>query len=524
MNDKVRRIQRSLQPASGLGSKSDDLHKRGQAHIDAGQHLEALQCYLKLAKVTPNSWDVAFRCGVLLFELKRYEEALSFLDGCQKLRSGHATTIHMRARTLRNLRRFEEAIELSEQAEALAPDDPNVFNNSGIILHCLCRDADALDRFDRAIRLRPHFVDAIINKANSLVQLHRFNEALSCYDAARSLAPDDTTIDWNVAQLKMLTGDFAAGWLGRESRWTKKAAPVPYPKFPTPMWLGQEPVAGKTILVYADEGLGDTIQFARYLPLLAAHGARVVLAVDEALHSLVSRLPGVALCVPKSEGATVPRFDLHCALSSLPLAFGTRIESIPSARAYFPPIPAEELRAWEARLGDRKGMRIGLAWSGNQRHVNDHNRSIPMNVMARLVTGDAQFVSLQKDLRPSDTAILRGRSDIADHTRHMTDFRATAALVTCLDLVITVDTSVAHLAAAFGRPTWVLLPYTPDYRWLLDRNDSPWYPTVRLFRQDASRDYGTVIESVRAELQNQIRLFGSAQSDRPNEMAVAVGR
>ena len=231
MNDKVRRIQRSLQPASGLGSKSDDLHKRGQAHIDAGQHLEALQCYLKLAKTTPNSWDVAFRCGVLLFELKRYEEALSFLDGCQKLRSGHATTIYMRARTLRNLRRFEEAIELSEQAEALAPDNPNVFNNSGIILHCLSRDADALDRFDRAIRLRPDFVDAIINKANSLVQLQRFNEALSCYDAAKSLAADDTTIDWNVAQLKMLTGDFAAGWLGRESRWTKKAAPVPYPNF-----------------------------------------------------------------------------------------------------------------------------------------------------------------------------------------------------------------------------------------------------------------------------------------------------
>ncbi len=509
-------MTRHRELGTAQNKKSADLYMRGQAHIDAGRHVEALQCYIKLAKITPNSWDVSFRCGVLFFELQRYEEALAFLDRCQKQQPDHATILSMRARTLRNLRRFEEAIKLSEQAEALAPHDPNVFNNTGIILHCLCRDADAVDRFDRAILLKPQFVDAIINKANSLVQLRRFGEALSCYAAAKSLAPDDATIDWNVAHLKMLTGDFAAGWIGRESRWTKKAAPVPYPRFPTPMWLGQEPVAGKTILVYADEGLGDTIQFARYLPLLAAHGARVVLVADKALHSLISRLPGVALCVPKSEGASVPRFDLHCALSSLPLAFGTRLDSIPSARAYFPPVPAEELRAWEARLGDRQKMRIGLAWSGNQRHVNDHNRSIPINVMARLVTDDAQFVSLQKDLRPGDMAILRDRSDIADYTSHMTDFSATAALVACLDLVITVDTSVAHLAAAFGRPTWILLPYTPDYRWLLDRDDSPWYPTVRLFRQDETRNYEVVIERVGAELAKQIRSFGGAAFDRPN--------
>jgi len=150
-------------------------------------------------------------------------------------------------------------------------------------------------------------------------------------------------------------------------------------------------------------------------------------------------------------------------------------------------------------------MRIGLVWSGNPRHVNDHNRSIPLNVMARLVTGGAQFVSLQKDPRPGDMAVLGTRSDIEDYTSHMTDFSATAALVSCLDLVITVDTSVAHLAAAFGRPTWVLLPYTPDYRWLLDRNDSPWYPTVRLFRQDETRDYSIVIDRVHAELGHQIR-------------------
>jgi tetratricopeptide (TPR) repeat protein len=222
MNDKVLRTQTLLTPARGPVSKPADLHRRGQAHLDAGQHLEALGCYLELAKIDPNSWDVAFRCGLLLFELARHEEALSFLDRCQKLQPGHATTIYWRARTLRCLRRFEEAIEMSEQAEVLAPDDPDVFNNAGIILHNLCRDADAIDRFDRAIFLKPDFVDGIVNKANSLVQLRRFTEALSCYAAAKSLQPGDTSIDWNIANLKMLTGDFAAGWAGRESRWTKK--------------------------------------------------------------------------------------------------------------------------------------------------------------------------------------------------------------------------------------------------------------------------------------------------------------
>jgi ADP-heptose:LPS heptosyltransferase len=187
-------------------------------------------------------------------------------------------------------------------------------------------------------------------------------------------------------------------------------------------------------------------------------------------------------------------------MSSLPLAFGTRLETIPSARSYLPAPAESRVQAWQQRLGAHDRLRVGLVWSGNPNHSNDHNRSVPLRTLARILDVDATFVSLQKEARPDDAAVLRERHDIVDLTADLTDFNETAALVSCLDLVITVDTSVAHLAGAMGRPTWILLPYTPDYRWLLHRDDSPWYPTVRLFRQTERRDYAEVLDRVRREL------------------------
>jgi Glycosyltransferase family 9 (heptosyltransferase) len=187
-------------------------------------------------------------------------------------------------------------------------------------------------------------------------------------------------------------------------------------------------------------------------------------------------------------------------LGSLPLAFRTTLATVPSPESYLP-LPAGACRqAWQDRLGPRDRLRVGLVWSGNPKHKNDHNRSIPLQMLSPILDVDATFVSLQKDPRPDDKAALLDRADIVDLTEHLTDFVESAALISCLDLVITVDTSVAHLSGALGRPTWVLLPYTPDYRWLLDRDDSPWYPTLRLFRQDETRDYGGVINRVRSEL------------------------
>jgi ADP-heptose:LPS heptosyltransferase len=367
------------------------------------------------------------------------------------------------------------------------------------VLQSLDRHREALSWFDQTLALRPELVETLENKAVSLVELQRFDQAFAVYHRARALDPSRAVAEWNLALLHMLTGDFEAGWAGREARWRMPALSASYPRFSQPMWLGAEPIAGKTVLVYSDEGIGDTIQFSRYVPMLAARGARVILVVEDAVLPLLSGLAGVSQCLPKS-ATTLPPFDLHCPNSSLPLAFATRLDTIPAEQSYLPAPAAGRVRAWEERLGSHDRLRVGLVWSGNPKHPNDRNRSIRLRALAHILDVDATFVSLQKDPRPDDRTVLLERNEIIDLSADLTDFAETAALASCLDLVITVDTSVAHLTGALGRPTWILLPYTPDYRWLLDRDDSPWYPTVRLFRQDPTRDYASVIERVRSEL------------------------
>jgi hypothetical protein len=298
----------------------------------------------------------------------------------------------------------------------------------------------------------------------------------------------------------MLTGNFEAGWAAREARWRVPTLAISYPKFPQPMWSGKEPLDGKTILIAADEGLGDTIQFARYVPLLAERGAHVVLVVQDPLHRLLSDLSGVSRCIPMSASATLPAFDFHCPMMSLPLAFGTRLDTIPSPGPYLPPLPQGRIQAWEQRLGPHQRLRVGLVWSGNPKVRYDRHRPVPLRTLSRILDVDATFVSLQKEPRPDDLQALRDTNQILDVSADLTDFVETAALIKCLDLVITVDTSVAHLAGALGCPTWIMLSYLPDWRWLLDRDDSPWYPTARLFRQSRIGDYEAVVERARNEL------------------------
>jgi tetratricopeptide (TPR) repeat protein len=469
----------------------------GNVLVDLERPADALLAFQHALKLNPRHWDAAYRCGFLLHKQGRSEEAVSYFDLSDKLQPNQAAILEMRAIALHCLKRFEEALADNRRAYALNPDNADTCNNIGGALQWLRRDAEALPWFDRALELRPNFIAAFINKASSLQQHHRFDEVFAIYHHMKTIAPDDAQAEWNLSLLHMLHGNFEAGWLGREARW--KVHSVVYPKVSEPLWLGEGSVEGKTILVCADEGLGDSIQFARYVPMLAARGARVILAVNNALHPLLSALPGVAQIFSKS-ASVLPAFDMHCPISSLPLAFGTRLDTIPSEISYLPAPAASRVQAWEDRLGPRNRLRVGLVWSGNPNHGNDHNRSIPLRTLSRILDVDATFVSLQKDARPDDKGAPGERTAIVDLTAHLTDFGETAALISCLDLVITVDTSVAHLAGALGRPTWILLPYMPDYRWLLNREDSPWYPTVRLFRQTETREYATVIDRVRGEL------------------------
>jgi tetratricopeptide (TPR) repeat protein len=463
-----------------------------------GRNEEAFKVFDKALQLKPREWDVARECGIALHKLGRLEDAHAWFDLCNEIRPDDFASLYLRSRNLFDLGRLEEALADARQAHRLDPAEPGICSHIGVILRSLGRNEEALPWYDRALARQPNSVDALNNKALLLGQMHRFDEALATYGHAKALAPDNAEIDWNLGHLQMLTGNFEAGWTGLEARWKRATGPI-YPPFPQPKWLGQESIEGKTVLVCSDEGLGDFIQFARYIPMLAARGARVILFVPDQIASLVAGLPGVAGCFAFS-GRTLPAFDMHCPVSSLPLAFGTRLDSIPAATSYLPRPDEARMQAWEHRLGTHDRLRVGLVWAGNPNHKNDRNRSIPLHVLTRILDVDAMFVSLQKDVRPSDKAVLNERADIIDLTTHLTDFAETAALISCLDLVVTVDTSVAHLAGGLGCPTWILLPTTPDYRWLLNRDDSPWYPTVRLFRQEETRDYESVLDRVRNEL------------------------
>ena len=469
----------------------------GKTLVDLGRPANALLSFQHALKLTPRHWDAALGSGVLLLKLERFEEALRYFDLCDELKPDHVLTLQMRAHCLSGLKRFEAALADYRRADALDPGNAETCNNIAASLQQLRQDEEALLWCDRALGLRPNFTLALINKAVSLQQLHRFDEAVAACNRVKVNDPDDAKADVGLGCLHLLMGNFEAGWAEYEAR--LKLPSATYPKFPQPIWLGEETIEGKTVLIRVDEGLGDTIQFARYVPMLAARGARVILMVSKAVRSLLSGLPGVSQCLAISDGPP-PAFDMHCPISTLPLAFGTRLDSIPSETPYLPAPAPTRVQAWEDRLGPQTRLRVGLVWSGNAIHKNDHNRSIPLQVVGRLLDTDATFVSLQIDPRAADRETLRQRPEIIDLTAHLTDFSETAALVSCLDLVITVDTSAAHLAGALGRPTWVLLPYTPDWRWLLDRDDSPWYPTMRLFRQSKSRDYGEVLDRMRSEL------------------------
>jgi tetratricopeptide (TPR) repeat protein len=479
--------------------------QRGDIFIQLARFDQALSSFQQALKLNPRHQNALYKSGVLLHKLGQNEDALARLDLSERLLPDHAPTLRTRAWVLYCLKRFEESADDGGRAHQLDPGNAEICNNLGLALRRLRRNEEALSWFDKAIDIQPRFADAFDNKLVALFHLHRFDELFALSARMKSLGLSNEVTEWNVSLARLLTGNFEAGWLGHQTR--SKLPSSKYPRFPQPMWLGGESVRGKTILIAADEGLGDTIHFARYVPMLAEQGARVLLAVQDPLHRLMSDLSGASHCVSMSAMSTLPDFDLHCPISSLPFAFKTRLDTIPS-EPYLPSPPGSLVQAWDTRLGPRTRLRVGLVWSGDPSHMNDETRSIPLRTLSRILDVDADFVSLQKAPRPSDAAVLRERSDILDLTAELTDFTDTAALIACLDLVITVDTSVAHLAGALGRPTWILLPWTPDYRWLLDRDDSPWYPSVRLFRQTETREYESVLDRVRDELRARAARFG----------------
>ncbi|WP_315784613.1 MULTISPECIES: tetratricopeptide repeat protein [unclassified Bradyrhizobium] len=487
-------VMKVVEKARALGLESADLWMlRGNALVSLQQLADAVLSFQRVLELNARHWDAANQCGIALQRLGRIDEALAYLDLSDALRPNHVPTLLMRGALLNGLKRFDEALAICRRAHEIEPGNSDICVKTGIVLRTMRRDEEALQWFERALALQPGSRDALHDKASVLTKLRRFDEAFEVYRQLKRADPKDTLADLGTAHLNLLLGDLDAGWSGREARWS---LPSSYPRFQQPMWLGQDGIAGKTIVIAADEGLGDTIQFVRYVPMVLALGARVILAVQKPLLPLLSNVPGISQCIPVSEAADLAGVDIHCPIMSLPFAFRTTLAAIPAPVSYLPAPDPDRIQIWQERLGAPEKLRVGLVWSGNPNHLDDHNRSIPLRMFSRLLGEDAAFISLQKEPKAEDKAVLQETSRIADLTGQLADFADTAALISCLDLVITVDTSVAHLAGALGRPTWTLLSYTPDYRWLLDRDDSVWYPSMRLFRQREGRDWGEVIDRV----------------------------
>lgn len=459
---------------------------------------EALASFDRALALRPDNAAALASRGFTLHVLRRFDEALANYDRALALQLDNAEIHSNRSVTLFELKRFAEALASGDRALALRPDYPEAHLNRGNALSVLKRFDEALADYDRALALRPDNADAHTSRGVTFHMLKRFDDALQCYGRALAARPDFAEAHYNEGLCRLLTGDFDRGW--RKHEWWRETAQLKHASwnFAQPRLTGSQEIAGKTILLHAEQGFGDTIQFCRYAARIAALGGRAILEVQRPLHDLMQTLPGAAQIM--SRGDPLPDFDMHCPMLGLPLAFGTGLATIPCEMPYLS-ASAQAVANWSARLPPKTRPRIGLAWSGRPEHNNDQNRSIDLASFLSPLEGiDATLVSLQRDVRTADAIVLKARSDVIHFGEELKDFSDTAALATNLDLVIAVDTSVAHLAGALAKPVWVLLPFVPDWRWLLDRDDTPWYPTARLFRQDDGRQWDSAFGHLRAAL------------------------
>ncbi len=475
---------------------ADAWYSRGLALRALARPHEAQISFAKAIALRPDYADAHNALGLVLEEAGQSEAALTQLDKAVALQPGLAEAWNNRGNALQSLRRMQDALASYDRSITLDAGNAQTWNNRGGALDALGRSDEALASYDHALALDSGLAGGWSNRGTLLATLGRRSDARASFERALAVDPHSADANWNLSLLDLQEGDFARGWARHEWRWKVPSLKLMNRDFGTPGWLGREPLAGKTILLHADQGFGDAIQFSRYAPLVAAKGARVILEVRAPLVRLLARLPDVAEVVKFHD--PLPAFDFHCALASLPLAFGTDLTSIPAPGGYLQADTAETARRRVA-LGEAKRPRVGLAWSGNPHHANDRRRSIGLTQLLATLPDGFDYVVLQKDLSAADRALAASRG-IAVFGTELEDFADTAALCSALDLVISVDTSIAHLAGALGKPVWVLLPFNPDWRWMLGRTDSPWYTSAWLFRQHAPDDWSRVLDAVKAGL------------------------
>lgn len=479
----------------------DALHALGIIALQTQRTQQAVALITKAIGINPDVAEAYCNRGSALSDLKRPADALANYNKAIALKPEFAEAYNNRGNSLMDLKRSTEALLSYDKAIALKPDYAEAYSSRGYTLNDLARPAEALGSCDKAIALKPKLWEAHHNRGAALRYLNRLPEAINSYQTAITLKQDHPETHWNQSICLLLMGRFEEGL--RQYEWRKKRdEPLSSIRsYPQPLWLGEKNIAGKTLFVHWEQGLGDTIQFCRYAKLVETLGATVILSVQTPLVELLKQVSPTMQVIGPNE---IPvNFDYHCPLLSLPLALRTTLETIPGEPQYLE--ADEELRkAWSSRLPQKTKPRIGVAWSGGAKYTADQNRSMELETVLPLVAFDADWICLQKEIRDKDRVMLRQNGRISVFGDDLGDFNKTAALLDLMDLVITVDTNIAHLAGAMGKPVWILLSYSPHWVWLLDRDDSPWYPSVRLFRQQQLGDWAGVIDLVKNELQSAV--------------------
>lgn len=477
-----------------------------EAHYNCGVLLErtqqphaALASYDRAIEVYPQFHQAHYNRAGVLKGIGQLQAALDGYDRAIAVKADYAAAYANRGVVLQGLKRWQEALDSYNRAIALQPDNAECHFNRGTLFTAQMQWDAALASYDRAVALQPDNAQAHCERAGVLQQVGRLDAALASFNRAVTIQPDFAEAQYNRSLALLSGGDYENGWLNYEWRWQNAArlGMGGQRAFGRPLWLGKETIAGKTLLLYSEQGLGDAVQFCRFAKSVADLGATVILEVQAQLASLLESLAGVSRVV--IEGSPLPEFDYRCPLLSLPLALKNTLDTIPGAAGYLRADSAK-VAAWHARLADRSRPRIGLTWSGNPKQGNDHNRSIRLAEWIDHLPREFEYVCLQKEVRAADEEILAANPWISRVDAELHDFSDTAALCECLDLVISVCTSVAHVSGALDRPTWVLLPFNADWRWLVGRTDSPWYRSARLYRQQSIGDWGGVITRVAADL------------------------
>jgi tetratricopeptide (TPR) repeat protein len=478
------------------------LNNRGNALLELGRAAEALASYDAALALEPENAECFNNRGNALLALKRIDEALASYERASALKPDYADPLSNRGHALFELGRAEEALACLDRALALAPGHAQAHNNRGNALCALERPEEALASYERAVALAPRDAQALANRGSVLCELRRTAQALASFEQALALDPGHAGAHWNEALCRLRVGDFEAGLPKYEWRWEQEKFKGFKRDFEQPLWLGKDSLRGKSILLHAEQGLGDAIQFCRYAPRVAALGATVLMEVQPELVSLLESLGGVHRLLARDE--PLPAFDFHCPLLSLPLAFGTRLETIPREVPYLG-VPVAAAGQWREKLAPHAGFRIGIGWQGNPAHHRDRSRSFALERFSGVArVPGVRLFSLQKGAGAEQVAQAASQFPIVDLSGLLDCFLTTAAIMKNLDLVIACDTAVAHLAGALGVPVWVAIPFLPDWRWQFDREDSPWYPTMRLFRQRVAGDWTGVFGEIEAALRQRL--------------------